>query len=111
MAKPRLPLLYGDLSPCHLPGHKDGQRNPSKDTLQKIFMTSVLEGELENWHTAVTAFHPTLSYSLLTPLANPDSIEAWKSERRVLFLGLETWPCLLKDDAKLPQLTIELGRI
>ncbi len=72
-------------------------------------MNKVLDEELESWHAAVTEFPPSLSYSLLTLQSNPESLESWRADRQVLFLGLETWPCLMKDEAKVPQLAYELN--
>ncbi len=64
---------------------------------QRTLMAGALDEELECWHAGITEFSPNLSYSLLSVLANPDSIEFWKMNRQILFLGLETWPCLMRE--------------
>ncbi len=91
-------------------GIRTSNATPSriKDILRRILMTGVLDEELECWHAAVTEFPPSVSYSLLTLLSNPESLESWRADRQVLFLRLETWPCLMKEEAKVPQLAYEL---
>ncbi len=61
-----------------------------KNLLQRILMTRVLDEELDCWHAAITEFFPSLSYSLLSLLANPSSIDSWSENRQILFLALET---------------------